>query len=224
MSFYTANRTCLGPGPINGNPLNGLCERVCIETKKIFDSCMQKQQLENLLVTATDYTPANPTFPLSYIGATSLTNDPATITNLVIDRLPDRPNYAHVSCDVVIPIQISYTDKNNIAGTAMSSITVSQNVILYVPQPSLVPYGVEVFANVNSNIGTYTNETQFTISCCAVIILKIIVEAQLLIPSYGYCQIPPAQDYTDEVCSGVFDLPVYPMAQPIPVTTSTVNR
>ena len=36
MSFFTSNRSDFCPGPIVGNPLNGLCERVCIETKKVY--------------------------------------------------------------------------------------------------------------------------------------------------------------------------------------------
>ena len=49
MSFYTNNRnsTCC-PGPINGNPLNGLCEKVCIRTTKVFDSAMKQIPLQGV--------------------------------------------------------------------------------------------------------------------------------------------------------------------------------
>ena len=39
---------------------------------------------------------------------------------------------------------------------------------------------------------------------------KIVMEVELLIPSYGYASIPPCQEYTQEVCAGFFELPMYP--------------
>ena len=47
MSFYSGNRQGCNPGPIAGNPLNGLCEKACIQTRKVFDACMKQLQLEN---------------------------------------------------------------------------------------------------------------------------------------------------------------------------------
>lgn len=41
-------------------------------------------------------------------------------------------------------------------------------------------------------------------------ILKIVMEVELLVPSYGYCAIPPCQNYSQEVCAGFFELPIYP--------------
>ena len=41
------------------------------------------------------------------------------------------------------------------------------------------------------------------------------IDAELLIPTYGYCQIPPCQDFTQDVCTGFFDLPLYPAQQSV---------
>ena len=73
MSFYTNNRnsTCC-PGPINGNPLNGLCEKVCIRTTKVFDSAMKQLPLNGLQQNV-DFGGTEPTLPITYIGAV---NDP----------------------------------------------------------------------------------------------------------------------------------------------------
>ena len=54
-----------------------------------------------------------------------------------------------------------------------------------------------------------TNES-FTVSCCVTVIIKILMEVELLVPSYGYATIPPCQEYTQEVCSGFFELPLFP--------------
>ena len=65
MSFYANNKSssCC-PGPINGNPLNGLCERVCIQTTKVFDSGMKRITETSIPITVT-FT-GTPTTPLTY--------------------------------------------------------------------------------------------------------------------------------------------------------------
>ena len=40
MSFYINNTNPNKPGVISGNPLNGICEKVLIETTKVFDACV----------------------------------------------------------------------------------------------------------------------------------------------------------------------------------------
>lgn len=58
--------------------------------------------------------------------------------------------------------------------------------------------------------GAYTGTNQFTVDACVTIILKVVMEVELLVPSYGYSAIPPCQEYTQEVCAGFFELPVFP--------------
>ena len=45
------------PGQINGNPLNVLCEKVCVQVKKVFDACMQQSQLNDIVLDITNLTP-----------------------------------------------------------------------------------------------------------------------------------------------------------------------
>lgn len=211
MSFFTNNRNCTCcPGPMNGNPLNGLNEKVCIHTQKVFDSGLKQLTLENTTVTLTNQTPANPTAPLTYIGTTS-TNG-TTITNLTIERLTDRPNYARVSGTSNIPLTVNYTDATGVAGTGSSSVSVPFDVILFVPQPSLVPYTVEAYGNAISTIGTYVTTDTFSITLCVTLIVRVVVEADLCVPTYGYCEIPPFTEFSEEQCSGIFELPLYPRA------------
>lgn len=209
MSFFTSNRTERCPGPIVGNPLNGLCERVCILTKKVFDSCINQFEAQNIDVTVTDFTPANPTFPLTFIGCFS-TGETATINNLTISRFDDRPNFARVTVDVIIPININYTDANGVPGSARGTITVSEDVVMCVPQASVIPFTVEAFGTAICSDGEYIGDNVFRISACVSVILRVVVEAELLVPSYGYCAIPPCQEFSTNVCAGVFNLPLYP--------------
>ena len=214
MSFYSGTRQCCFPGPITGNPLTGLCEKVAIEAKKVFDACMKQIQETNVVVTATDYTPANPALPLTFVSATC-SSGTVPIDNLTINRFEDRPCFARVTGEVNIPITITYTDANGVAGTATAILTVDEDVVLYVPQPSVVPFTVEAFATCMGVDGDYTGENEFTLDACITLILKVVCPVDILVPSYGYAKIPPCQEFTQDVCSGFFDLPLYPAQNPV---------
>ena len=209
MSFFCNFQSDRCPGPINGNPLNGLCEKVCVEAKKVFDACMQQGQLTGIVLNITNLTPSNPTYPLTFVSAKS-TTQVGTISNLLIEPLPERPNCARVKTDIIVPVSVAYVDANGVEGVATSTITIPKDVILNIPSASIMPYSVEAVVSLVSNIGTYTALNQFTIDACASIILKIVMEVELLIPSYGYTPIPPCQDYNQEICAGFFELPMYP--------------
>lgn len=209
MSFFCNFQSDKCPGQITGNPMNGLCEKVCIEVKKVFDACMQQNQLNALVLNVTDLTPASPTYPLTFVSARS-TASKGEISNLLVEPLTERENAARVKADITIPVSVAYTDANGVEGVAASSVTITKDVILNIPAASIMPYSVEAVVSLVSTQGTYSGENQFTIDCCVSIILKIVMEVELLVPSYGYAQIPPCQEYTQEVCAGFFELPMYP--------------
>lgn len=210
MSFFSSNRQdnrC--PGPITGNPLNGLCERVCIQTNKVFDSCRKQISETDLSLTLTNITPTGLVEPFTFVSAS--TNGDAYFTNLVIDRFPDRPNFARVTGTVNIPLIVAFTDANGTEGTGTTTLTFNQDVILFVPQPSVVPFSIDVFAGVAIADGTFTGDNTFVVDACIQIILRVVVNTNILVPSYGYCPIPPCQNFSsNDVCPGYFDLPIYP--------------
>ena len=209
MSFFCNFQSDKCPGQINGNPLNGLCEKVCLQVKKVFDACMQQSQLTDIVLNITNLTPANPTYPLTFISAKSTVSQ-GTISNLLVEPLAERPHCARVRADVLIPVSVAYTDANNVEGVATATISITKDVILNIPSASIMPYNVEAVVSLVSTQGTYSGVNQFTIDACVSIIMKIVMEVELLVPSYGYAAIPPCQEYTQEVCAGFFELPMYP--------------
>lgn len=214
MSFFSGNRQGCNPGPITGNPLNGLCEKACIQTTKVFDACMKQLQLDNTTIILDNLNPAEPTLPLSFVGCSTQTND-VVINNLLVDRFDDKPCFARVTGTVAVPITVGYTDADGVAGTGTGTINIPVDVVLYVPQPSVVPYRVTAFANAICSGGSYVDGSTFNISTCVTLIIRVVVDAELLVPTYGYCQIPPCQDFTQDVCTGFFDLPLYPAQQSV---------
>ena len=212
MSFYTDARPGIFPGQTN-NAMNGLCERICIQATKVFDACMNQTQLENYSLTLTDFSPENPATPLTFVSGSSIGSS-ATVSGLTITRFEDRQNFARVQATINIPVRLTYTDANGVPGTATGTISIPQDVVLYVPQPSLTPIDVIAFGSAVIASGTFNAETGgFNISVCVTTILKVVAVVDVLVPSYGYCPIPPCTPFTgDDVCPGVFDLPLYPTA------------
>lgn len=212
MSFYINNTNPNRPGPICGNPMNGICEKALVEVTKVFDACIRNETLTGVPLTVTNFNPASPTLPLTFISAETDPTSQATISNVIIDRIADRPNYAYVSATITIPVIINYRDADGVLGTATSTYQTSQNVILFVPQPSLSPVQIKVVGTFSSTIGTFTTPDIFTLTACVQIILKVTAQVDMLVPSYGYPSIPACQNAPDSVCPGSNELPLYPTA------------
>ena len=213
MSFYINNNSPNRPGPINSGALNNICERVLIEANKVFDACINRDTVTGAVIALSNFTPANPTYPLTFVSVQSDPTEPATLTNVVVDRIEQRPNFANVSATVNIPVTVSYLDANRVPGTATGVVTVDRAAVLFVPQTALSPVEVKVVAALSGEIGTITDQTA-TVTYCIQTILKIVSQVDILVPSFGYpilpdCQAPnPAQ----QECPGFFEVPIYPTA------------
>ncbi len=210
MSFFNNCPTDKSPSRITGNPLNGLCEKVCVQAKKVFDACIRQTQEDGFVLTLTNFVPANPTYPLTFISARN-TDTTAQITSLQVDPIHDKQNLSRVQITYSVPMEVLYTDANGIQGKASATISLSQDVILYVPAPSIMPYSVEAVVSIVAPEGTFsTTNNTFIVSCCITAVLKVVMQVELLVPSYGYATLPTCQEYTQEVCSGFFELPLFP--------------
>lgn len=212
MSFYSNFQSDKCPCQITGNPINGLTEKVCIQAEKIFDAGIKQTQLENYALTLTDLSPETVTYPLTFVSARSLTAD-ATVSNLVIERQADR-SCARVQATISIPVEVLFTDAAGTDGSATSTVSIPVDVLLFVPAPSIMPFSVRAVASVVAPDGVYNADSRsFTASLCVTWILKVSMPVELLVPTYGYCAIPPAQEYSQEVCAGFFELPLYPQGR-----------
>ena len=66
MSFSNNCKPERMPGPITGNPLNGLTDRASIQVQKIFDACMKQETLTDEQIVVTNLTPSTYTAPLTF--------------------------------------------------------------------------------------------------------------------------------------------------------------
>jgi len=211
MSFYINNANPNRPCAINASALNCICEKVLIEVNKVFDACLIREENEPYTLTLSNFVPANPTLPLTFITADSIPSEPAIVTSANIERLDCRPNFANVTVTLSIPIQVNYQDANGVAGTASATLVVTRTVVLFVPPESLSPVQVSSFAYFSSQVGTITDST-VTGSGCLQIIIKIVSLVDLLVPTFGYPCLPICQmvDSNANACPNLLCQPIYP--------------
>ncbi len=238
MSFYSyknANASCC-PGTIAGNATDGLQERVCVQVKRVYDSALWQEQIDNAVVTITSFAqvnsngcgntcgccsceacadtvaPASPPMPpITFESCRSSTTE-ASIRNLSVERLCDRPCFARVRCTVDVPIEILFVDSRCIEYIGKGVVSVDRDVLLSIPDESIVPYTLEAMASAICVSGCFVGNNQFKMTVCVTIVLKVLADVEILVPSYGFCSIPPAEEFADSVCEEFFSLPLFPTA------------
>ena len=234
MSFYSyknANPSCC-PGTISGSALDGLQEKICVQVKRVYDSALKQQQLDNAVVTITSYAqvvgtsgcgcgcsanqtevaePSQPVAPITFESCRSSTTE-GTIRNLSVERLCDRPCFARVRATVDVPIDILFVDSRCIEYIGKGVVSVDQDLLLSIPDESIVPYTLESMVSAICVSGTYLSDNQFRMTICVTIILKVLADVEIMIPSYGFCPIPPAEEFAESVCDEFFSLPLFPPA------------
>jgi len=135
-----------------------------------------------------------------------------TISNLSIDRLCDRPQYARVRGRVSIPIDVLFVDGNCQEWMGRASVYVDKDVLLAIPDESIVPFTIESMVSAICVSGTYLGNCQFRITICVTVVLKILAEVEMMVPSYGFCAIPPCEEFAENVCDEFFSLPLFPQS------------
>lgn len=133
-----------------------------------------------------------------------------TISNLTIDRLCDRPQYARVKGTVNIPVDVLFTDQNCQEWMGRANVAVNKDVLLAIPDESIVPFTIESMVSAICVSGSYQGSCQFKITICVTVVLKILAEVEMMVPSYGFCNIPPCEEFAENVCDEFFSLPLFP--------------
>lgn len=235
MSFYSYKNAnpCSCPGVIAGNAMDGLQEKVCVQLKRVYDSCLQQEQLDDKEVTITSYAmvvnncgcnpccpcdnsetvppTSAPVPPITFESCRSTTTE-GIISNLTVERLCDRPCFARVRCRIEVPIDILFVDSRCVEYIGKGCITVDKDVLLSIPDESIVPYCLESMVSAICVAGTYLGNNKFKLTVCVTVVLKVLAQVEIMIPSYGFCPIPPCEEFAENVCDEFFSLPLFPPA------------
>jgi hypothetical protein len=165
---------------------------------------------ENVSIALHNMQPSNPVQPLSFISAASV-GSRGLVSNVSIEPIAGgAPGCKRVIATVTIPVEIIYADANGTEGRGFGELTYLRDVVMNVPENSVFPTEIHATVNMVSPFGVYSQDNIFILTCCVTIVLTAEADAFLLVPSYGYSYIPPCQEFTQEVCTGVFDLPLFP--------------
>lgn len=264
MSFYSyknANSEAC-PGAVSGSILNGLNQRVCIQVKNVYDSCLSQEQLDDKVVTVENIVPVLPNSScqptnskacscsccdnrctcscpacgsgISHAEAVeNAENSPCPlpqpfgnwtfescrssttagkISNLSIERMCDRPQFARVKCTVDVPVDVLFVDQRCQEWMGQTTISVDKDVLLCIPDDSIIPFTLESLVSAICVSGTYIGACTFEITVCVTVVLKVLAEVDILVPTYGFCEIPPSEEFAESVCDEFFSLPLFPQS------------
>ncbi|MCL2756203.1 MAG: hypothetical protein FWE45_04110 [Firmicutes bacterium] len=212
MSFY-ADRRHPRPGPIPCNPLHacGLHHRVAIEARRILDSAIRKETLEDVPLVINERTLPP---PVRFISATT-TQTAAPISNIAISRIKERPAFARVSCDVITPLSVCFECEQGVRYTGTSQVSCHHDIVLYVPeQDSIFPFEVVAQTSASAPVGD-VDLTRGLIyaTICSTAVIKVVTESDLLVPVFGHAPPGNAITFKEDVCKEFFELPLYPMGK-----------
>ena len=111
-----------------------------------------------------------------------------------------------------VPIDILFTDAACREYIGRGMVTVDRDVLLSIPDESIVPYNIESMVSAICVSGTYLRNNVFELEICVTVVLKVLAKVEVLVPSYGYCEVPPCEEFADSVCDEFFSLPLFPQA------------
>ena len=91
-------------------------------------------------------------------------------------------------------------------------MTVNKDVILCIPEESIVPFTMESLVSAICVSGRFCGNNTFELTVCVTVILKVLAEVEMLIPSFGFCSVPPCEEFAENVCDEFFSLPLFPQS------------
>ena len=181
---------------------NSACEKTCIEVKRVFDACLQQRSVSTTLTV--DFGSETATSILSVNSSGE-----STISSLVVSPIAGTPN-SRVSFTLTTPVTVTGTNSAGATITGTSSMSFDMDIVLRDPQDGVIAPQIDATVVVVGLQNTVTAGNTVTTNACVSIITKVVADVILVVPSYGYPVLPPCQEYTQDICSGVFNTPVFP--------------
>lgn len=183
-----------------GGSFDGLCCRMVIETKRVFDGCAFTD--ENITLTlATDApVPQDGEFVSARVVGSELTSYSVS---------DGTGGCCRVSGEIVTRFAVTYAS-GGACFTVGATHREQREVLLRLPIAGLVPYTIEVQSVMNVSSGTIISPSAVSVSGCLLQIIKVTAPVDILIPTYGYCKYPPC---TGCVCAGFADANIFPEAR-----------
>ena len=199
MSFYSYKNSGSTHCPCNlsGNEVfSGLNEKICIQVQRVYDSCLMQEQLKEQKVTLLSY------------GLVPCCNGSCGEQQENANTQPTMPitfeSCRSTSTEGVI---------RNLSVERLCDRPCFGRVRCQIDVPiAIVPYNIESMVSAICVSGTYLRNNVFELEICVTVVLKVLAKVEVLVPSYGYCEVPPCEEFADSVCDEFFSLPLFPQA------------
>lgn len=163
-----------------GGSFDGLCCRMVIETKRVFDGCAFTT--ENITLTLTT---DNPIPQSDFVSARILSSE---LCDCVITTAEN--GCSRVSGIVTTRFAVTYSYGGELY-TVVAVYREQKDALLRLPHAALVPYKIEIDAVMNVASGAVIAQNTVTVSGCLLQIIKVTAPVDVLVPTYGYCKYPP---------------------------------
>ena len=174
-----------------GNFEDGLCCRMVIETKRVFDGCAFTDENITLTLHTDAAIPQSATFVSARIVGSELIE--YSITN-------GEGGCCRICGEVVTKFAVTYTD-GGVTTTVPAFYREHKEVLLRLPSAdSMVPYSIEVQSYGAIGSGTIIGSNAVSVTGCLLQLFKVTAPVDILVPTYGYCKYPPC---TGCVCQGI---------------------
>jgi len=199
-----AENNSIRAGRICGNPLTGLCERVVIEVRRVYDGSVTRMRNKTLIVHVSipEEIPAPYTFLSSEsCGETRFEH---------VRQTPVGGGRTHITGDLIIPCKVCYKDANGVIHSTCTEVTLHRDIFLNTPQNSLVPCEITNHCRLACDVGTFLSNETISMVVCVVILTKCIVLSDIVVPSYGRAVYPEITDGEDTLCNRLLDLEIFP--------------
>lgn len=182
----------------------GTCEKACVDVKRVFDACIQQTSVtgETLEV---DFGGEQTT---GYTVTSLKSSGKTVVSDLVVTPISGSP-CSRVSYTATVPVTVVATNATGATITGSSSLSINEDIMLRVPADGVIAPTVDATVVVEGFQSTLA-DTEVVTNACITVITKVVADVILVIPTYGYPTLPPCQEYTQDVCSGVFSTPVFP--------------
>lgn len=174
-----------------GDFADGLCCRMVIETKRVFDGCAFSDENISLTLTTEAQIPQGAEFVSARVLGSELTA--YSVSN-------GCDGCCRVVGEVVTRFAVTYSSNGQLT-TVQAVFRENKDVLLRLPTGNAaVPYSIEVQTNMNINGGAIIGANAVSVTGCRIQIIKVTAPVDILVPTYGYCKYPPC---TGCACPGI---------------------
>lgn len=185
--------------------------RVVISVPRVLDSAVVVLH-EDQCVINTGNLPSTAAAPFTVKAIKAMPAE-TQMQQTTVQRLSCNTNCSRVTADVSIPLTMTITDASGAEFETYSNVTRQIDIVLYIPTDAAFPYTI-TSEGVMECCGTSCAGTTTTLRhTCFKILTRVTAVTDLLIPSYGYAPLNPAENYYQSESNNFINQPLFPVGK-----------